>query len=296
MSPLPILVMLASVSPAPCIPVEGEHILAVDLARAVPAFAGLPPELALGFAPAPGGRRTFAAAELVRLAQRYGVAVEPGSEVCFARLAETLTRERVASALQAVLPAAHIEVIDFSHQPLPRGELRFLLSGLDHPVSATQESPLVWRGAVCPPGQPDFPVWAKVRVRVVSTQVIATDALPPDRPITQRQLHEEPYEGPPGLPTLSEILGRAPRRQIPAGAVIEARWLTEPQDVVRGEPVRVEVRSGLARLMLEGQAQSSGRRGETVSVRNPSNGKIFRARVVGQAKVAAGTDLEGSAR
>ena len=94
------LLMLAAAVAArgQCLPVRGERILAGDLARAVPAFAGLAPELVLGYAPAPGARRVYGAAELSRLARRYGLAAEPGMEVCFARPLETLTSERVAAA------------------------------------------------------------------------------------------------------------------------------------------------------------------------------------------------------
>ena len=37
-----------------CLPVEGDRILARDLAAAIPAFLGLNPEEILGFTPAPG--------------------------------------------------------------------------------------------------------------------------------------------------------------------------------------------------------------------------------------------------
>jgi flagella basal body P-ring formation protein FlgA len=81
-----------------------------------------------------------------------------------------------------------------------------------------------------------------------------------------------------------------PRRPIPAGAAIERQWLDVPADVVRGERVRVEIRSGRARVILEGQAQSSGRRGELVGVRNPANGKILRATVADRGRVVLDAD------
>ena len=98
----------------------------------------------------------------------------------------------------------------------------------------------------------------------------------PGHPIARAQLREEPYEGPPGLPDLSQVVGRVPRRPIPAGTAIREQWLDAPADVVRGERVRMEIRSGRARLILEAQAQSSGSRGEVIGVRNPANGKILR--------------------
>ena len=75
-----LLLVLAALVPAgaQCLPVSGERILAGDMARAVPVFAGLAPELALGSAPAAGARRTYGAAELTRLARRYGLAARTG--------------------------------------------------------------------------------------------------------------------------------------------------------------------------------------------------------------------------
>jgi len=275
--------------PTPCLPVTGERILAGDLARAVPAFAGMAPELVLGDAPAPGARHTYSAEELARLARRYGLAVEPGMEACFMRPVETLTRERIAAALHAALPAARIDVVEFSRQPIPPGELRFPVSGLRTDQAAS--SPLMWHGVVSASGHGDFPVWAKVRIVVSGTRVTATEALVPGRAIERSQLREDPYEGPPGLPDLSQIVGRAPRRPIPAGTAIERQWLDAPSDVLRGELVRVEIRSGRALVILEGQAESSGKRGEVIGIRNPANGKILRATVADRGCVVLSADV-----
>jgi flagella basal body P-ring formation protein FlgA len=148
----------------------------------------------------------------------------------------------------------------------------------------------LWYGAVCGSGQADFPVWAKVRIAISGTRVTAAEALAPVHPIARAQLRQEPYEGPPGLPDLSQIVDRVPRRPIPAGTVIERQWLDAPVDVVRGERVRMEIRSGRARVILEGQAQSSGRRGEIVGVRNPANGKILHATVADRGRVVLTAD------
>jgi len=284
------LLLFAALAPAgaQCLPVSGGRILAGDLARAVPAFGGLAPELDLGPAPAAGARRTYAAAELARLARRYGLAVDPGMEACFAQPVRTLTREAVAAALAAVMPAARIEVVEFSRQPLPAGTLRFPVSGLR--MDPDGESPLLWQGTVSASGRDDFPVWAKVRIRISGKRAIAAEALAPGCPIARAQLREEAYEGRPGLPDLPQVVGRAPRRRIPAGTVIEERWLDAPVDVARGERVRVEIRSGRARIILEAQAQSSGSRGEVILVRNPANGKILRVTVADRGRAILAAD------
>ena len=275
-------------STAQCLPVSGPRILAGDMARAVPIFASLAPDLALGYAPASGARRTYGAAELARLAGRYGLVVEPGMEACFTWPMETLSPVRVAAALSAAMPEAHIEVVEFSRQPIPSGELRFPPSGLR--ADQATRSPLLWHGVVSASGRDDFPVWAKVRIQVSGTRVTATEALVPGRPIERAQLRAEPCQGPPGLPDLSQVVGWEPRRLIPAGTVIERQWLDVPADVLRGERVRVEIRSGQARVLLEGQAESSGRRGEVIGVRNPANGRILRATVAERGRVVVSAD------
>jgi len=133
MTPRLLLMVLAALAPAgaQCLPVSGARILAGDMARAVPAFAGMPPELVLGYAPAPGACRYYGAAELSRLARRYGLAMEPGMEACFARPLETLTRERVAAALRAAMPAARIEVIESAASPSRTGNFAFRSPGCE---------------------------------------------------------------------------------------------------------------------------------------------------------------------
>ena len=55
--------------------------------------------------------------------------------------------------------------------------------------------------------------------------------------------------------------------------------------VGRGERVSVEVTSGSARLAFEATAESSGRVGNFVLVRNPANGRLFQAKVAAKGKV-----------
>ncbi len=58
-----------------------------------------------------------------------------------------------------------------------------------------------------------------------------------------------------------------------------------PRDVAAGDTVQVEVRSGGTRLLSEARADSAGRRGDFILVRNPDSGRRYRARVEGRGKV-----------
>jgi flagella basal body P-ring formation protein FlgA len=278
-----LLAALGVTAGAQCLPVSGRDILAGDMARALPAFQLLPPELSLGNAPALGAIRTYGAAELSRMARRYGVPLEPGGEVCFLRPWEILTRASVTAALQASLPEARIELIEFSRQPVPAGELRFPRSGL--PAGTAPGAPSFWRGAVRTGGQEDFPVWAKARLSVSGWRTVALAALAPGRPIRADQVRVEPYQGPPGFPDLAHVLGRAPRRPIPVNAVIESQWLEESAEVFGGQTVQLEILSGRTRVLLAGRAQVSGSTGQIVAVRNPANGRLLRGKVTGPGRV-----------
>lgn len=72
----------------------------------------------------------------------------------------------------------------------------------------------------------------------------------------------------------------------PASAIVAVQKPALPEpDVMRGEQVSVVVTSGAALLRFEADAETSGRRGDSVLVRNPENGKLFQARVEGKGRV-----------
>lgn len=65
-----------------------------------------------------------------------------------------------------------------------------------------------------------------------------------------------------------------------------AIWRVPEEPLVeRGDPVEVEVRSGGVRLAFRAAAESGGRAGEAVLVRNPASGQRFRAVVEARGKV-----------
>ncbi len=138
---------------AMCIAVDADRIRTSDLAKAAPAFAAAA-DTEIGFAPGPGTRRILSVRELASLAARLGVAYAPEAAVCFERLTEPLTRERVVAALRAAGAPEPIELADFSRFAVPRGELAF-----------TAASGSTWRGSVRYGGGRSVPVWARVRVR-----------------------------------------------------------------------------------------------------------------------------------
>lgn len=285
------LVLAAMMAGGACLPVEGEWIAADDLARADRAFLALPAEIRLGYAPAPGARRIFRVGQLRRLAARHGLAFEPGKEICFERIVEPLTQGRLLEAMESSLgiPGSTVEVLEFSRYPAPRGEMEFPLSGLTKPPSDQPRAAVVWKGFVRYAAKRRFRIWAQVRISAPARRVVATANLRAGEPIQAEQLRVETYDGFPGerstAGTLEQVVGRLPRRSIATGSPVRPSLLEEPKDVERGETVRVEVRAGSARIEFDGRAESAGRIGEAILVRNPDSGRKFQARVEDRGRV-----------
>jgi len=279
----------ASAQAAKCAPVEGEYILASEFAAVVPAFAALAPDTALAPSPKPSVRRMFRSFEIEWLARKHGITAESAADVCFEHPMETLDRERVLEAIQEALanPDAHIEIIEVSQFPVPRGKLVFRKEALAVPASPGSRIPVFWHGDVVVGDGYRFSVWARVVMTTPLRYLVAANAIKRGEPITADRIREEsgdrfPVGSP--APSAQQIVGMIAIRDIAAGAEIRLNQLTARPEVGRGELVEVEVVSGGARLSLTGKAESSGRTGDTVNIRNLTSNRIFQARVIGKGK------------
>jgi flagella basal body P-ring formation protein FlgA len=267
--------------------VSGERILAGDLGRAIPEFAGLDPGLAIGVAPAPGSRRIVRRAELDRIARQHGLELPSldSAELCFELQTEPLTAEGVAAALRSAVEqdAVRLEVLDFSRHPVPQGQLEFPKAGLATPPVTRDGAPVIWRGRVRHATNRTVPVWAKVKLSVPGRRVVSSETIQAGRAILATQLRVEdaalfPLADMP-LASIEEAAGRVTSRSIRAGTVLYASMLTAPKAVLRGAMVAVQVSSGAARVTFHALAESEGAIGEMVVLRNPLSGRRFRARV-----------------
>jgi flagella basal body P-ring formation protein FlgA len=216
---------------------------------------------------------------------------------------EPLNRDRVLQAMRESLPGPEmrIEIAETSLYPVPRGRLEFPRETLGRPASAAQKDPVLWRGAVIYDGDRRYSVWARVMVKAPCERLIAVEALKPGQPILPPQVRLEQGEcfpapdksrqTPPASP-----MGLVPARPIAAGAEIRPEFLVPPNDVDRGDAVSVEVRSGAARLAFTAKAESGGRNGDFIAVRNPSSNRVFRAQVEGKDKVLVQAELPAIGR
>jgi flagella basal body P-ring formation protein FlgA len=275
---------------AKCVPVEGDQILARDLAMIVPVFDAIPPQTPIGLTPAPAVRRVFRSFEVESLAKRYSLPFETTSDICFERPMATLERGRVVEAMRVALaiPDANIEIVEISQFPIPRGHLEFRRERLGLPALPSSRTPVTWRGEVIYGEKHRFNVWARVVLTSQVRYMVAAGNLKSGEPITASQVREESSERFP-LPgdlaqSADQVVGRLPLRDIQEGKEIHLPLLTLPLDVIRGEMVEVEVVSGATRLAFTGKAESSGRTGDTIAIRNPASSRIFQARVNGKGK------------
>jgi flagella basal body P-ring formation protein FlgA len=274
---IPILLALA----LDCHPVAGDRILGSDLAAASAAFAGIPAATIIGNAPLPGARRFLSAVELSRIARANSLSDEGLEPICLERLTEALDPAKAMEAMtkSLAIPDGEIEILELSRFATPRGEVIFPRETLPQPGP---NETAIWKGYVSHSAG-RAAIWANVRIAVKSQRVVAAANLQAGHLLSAGDVRVEEFSGFPrrtaAMTDVEEAIGRAARRAIRAGAPLFAADLTEPNDVERGQTVRVEVRSGGAVLKLEATAESAGRRGDTIPLRNLSSGKIFRARV-----------------
>jgi flagella basal body P-ring formation protein FlgA len=285
-----VLCCLARFAPAQesaCRHFEGDRIVARDLADTLSAFNRLPPETLLANAPLPGSRRVFHAPEILALAHRYSLDLPSAPDVCFEWAMGPLDRKQVMDAMRAALqiPEARIEIAETSTNPVPPGRIEFTRQHLGIPASPDQRAPVLWRGDVIYGADRRYAIWARVWLQAQCTKVFTLEVLRPGHPIEGNQLRAQSAECFPDrdrVTTAGQFVGTVPLRSIAAGAEVRADLVTRSNDVNRGDMVEIEVWSGGARLAFSARAESSGRSGETITVRNPNSKSIFRARVSGK--------------
>jgi flagella basal body P-ring formation protein FlgA len=278
-----LVLVLAGCASADCLPITRNRILGRDLAAADSQFAALPATLTVGFAPAPGTKRVFDGAELERLARANGISVRAPAEICFELPMRQIAEEEVTAAMRSSLPAdATLRIVELAKTEVPAGQIEFPIEGLEPAPPATPGTQL-WRGYDKYAETRKVAIWARVSVTVRFTAVIAEKDLSANAVINSAALRIETRTGP--LPRekvairMEDVSGRMPKLALKAGSWIPLATLVNPPTVRRGDSVRVEVESGPARLHFEAVAENAANEGELVELRNPLNGKIFRARL-----------------
>jgi flagella basal body P-ring formation protein FlgA len=274
---------LPSLALAGCFPVTGPRILARDLALADSRFSALPSTLAVGFAPDPGSKRIYAAAELERLARANGIRLENPADICFELPLLHVREEDAEAAMRHSLPTdAELKIVELAKSDVPAGQLEFPLDGLE-PASPAAPGIQLWRGYVKYADTRRAPLWARVSILIRYTAVFANKDLPVNGIVDSAQVRIESRTGPlvreKPASRIEEVSGRLLKRGVSAGAPIPLASLTDLPAVRRGDSVQVDVESGGAHLRFTAVAESSANEGDMIELRNPLSGKTFRARL-----------------
>lgn len=274
----------------PCEMIASDRILGENLAKVLPAFSKMPGDVVIGYSPAPGARRIFDTPELQRIGAPYGVVVAPQAEACFEWSMQTLTDNTVRASIRQALQSANarIDVLAINRDQAPAGKLVFPLAGLFASTISGPDTPVTWRGEVDYAGSQKFFIWARVKISATTTRVVATESVPPGQTVTPDQVRIETYDDFPLRSdiarNLDEVIGRMSRRPLRAGQPVLRADLIEPFLVQRGDLVDVTAIAGAAQLHMPALAETPGRQGDTISLKNQHSGKIFRARVEGKDK------------
>jgi flagella basal body P-ring formation protein FlgA len=305
---IPALLALA-VIPEGCHLIQSDIIFARDVAAVVPAFAGISGDFNLGYVPSSGEPRILRGVDLQRIAKNQRLELDGLPDVCFARetfvpqpeqLREAMLTELNRSELNSAelngaepkLDGVKIEILSWSQQPSPVGELVFPRDGMQLPQGIGTSRDFLWHGYVRYGDQHQFPVWAKVRITANITRVVAAGSLSIGKPIQASQVRLERCEDFPFDETvarnLDEVIGYLSRRSVRGGSVIHKTQIELAPDVARGDVIIVEVFVDGAHLKLEGRAESTGIKGSTILVRNLSSGKDFPAQVTGKHQATVG--------
>lgn len=287
-----LLVLLAShvcLRAGACVPLSGEQLRAGDLAKGDAAFAALPADLVLSYAPPPGRQRTISATELKQWRVGHQLSSEGPETICFERTAEEIAIGPVTEAMLSVskLKDRHpkLNVLEVCRCSVPNGQLEFRLSGLSPAPAGRPETPVLWRGVVKTATGQAYPVWAKVILSVEGPAVRATHNLKPGQTIQDSDLESIVLTESPlrlsGVESVDFYAGKAVRQSVAAGAILGSQLVVVPSAVKRGTLITVDVLNDGADLSLQARAEADGNKGDQIQLTNLSGFRRFTATVVG---------------
>ncbi len=286
-----LLVMVLAALPGTagqCLIVDGEWVTARDLAERVPLFGGSDPELRLVRAPFPGARRVVGPGSLP------GLGDAAATPFCVERKLQTLPRETYAEAVKRTLgikdgPEILFELVDYDRSMVPSGRLEFTTQALPPAVRGRTEEAVLWRGKLFYAEARSLPVWIRLRLWVEGEVCLFTRdvARGEDMKVEDCRVGKvryPPFTAPP-LRQPAVLEGLVAARRLKAGEPIYQAELAHKPDVEAGKTVETRVGNGGAAVRFQAKAASSGRRGDSVAVTNPVNGKRLEGQVVGQGSV-----------
>ncbi len=278
-----------------CAAVDGPRITMRDLARAdsrfASRFAGGDSTVEIGFSPEPGARRTFFPPELLRIAKGSGLESSPSAvpfqSICFERRSRVLKAEDLLAAIRAWAPEkAVIEIAEWGRMPVPEGEIVVPSPSV---TNRNSKEPMLLHGYVVFDGHRHAPVWVRARIIVKKEVMVAKETIDAGTHTSPAHFQTETRDlvndwNAPEI-TMDQVIGKVAKRRIAEGSAVSLTDLKTLLPVEPGSGVTVEVREGATHLEFDAKAETGGRIGEMVMVRNASSGKLFSACVTGESTV-----------
>jgi len=272
-----------------CTAIEGERILARDLAREVPAFSVIEPGTDLGPSPSPGVKRVLSRTHLLRLisTQGKGFASMPES-LCVERALTQLGSDAVEGALRnsarEIFPnrEVRLEVLDYSRYPLPLGNLRFQRQGVLGGSGGFIDAAILWRGSLLTGSGRSIPIWARAKFLVErSCWRVRVPHAAGDQPVGDQferiELWVNPFSAAADCVDPNQKNVRL-RRTLHQDQLLVRSDLTVAPPVRRGAKVQASVTVASARISVDAIAEMDGTPGQSIFVKR--EGRRLRARVV----------------
>lgn len=284
--------LAATPPPGQCLSTASARITAGLLAQSAPAFAAVPADAVLGFAPAPGIPRIIGPRELNGWLRRHKqpASTGPNTSVCVLRAPLDDGFGTAAAAIRQAIAAASRRIefrLEAVRGAIPEGgSAHFDLRDL--PDLAGPEEAVSWPGWAHDPGgsrtgRITAQVWvAEWAARAFAARSIRQGAAYSDGDIVWRR-----GWGPPGFFPGAPTPGMSWTKPKKPGEAIERSDLRAPNVVTRGDPVDLEVRGGAVRLVVTARALRSGAPGERIPVSSPFAKRIVDAIVLEKGHVRA---------
>jgi flagella basal body P-ring formation protein FlgA len=286
-----------------CLHVDGPQVTAKELNEVFPDMKGVPADAVFGYTPAPGAIRWLRATELEAFASRNGGMLSAAHGLCVRRSTRKLELEEVRAAVIEALKAsfpdsatAQVQILDFSKEPMPPGQLQFDARHLGMAASSRLGTALLWRGRLRYDTAGSLPFWVSLKADVARKAWVAVRTIEQGELIQAADLREQSWLAPISRSASAaqpeEIVGREASVRIGAGKALTTRLVREPYQIRRGETVAVTLQSGNTRLGFEGRALSSGRAGDVIPIESATSRKLLRGRLSDGRKVVV--ELENS--
>lgn len=144
------------------------------------------------------------------------------------------------------------------------------------------------RSVSCEDSQNPWRINIAIKASLTLDVVVAKSAINRDEPIsrdlvqleTRKLVKQQDF-----FPQLEQVTNKIAIRRIRAGQILDARKLTSPALVEKGNQVVITATKDGFTASTKGVALEQGQYGEQIEVRNSSSGKIIKAVVVGRNQV-----------